>query len=626
MKGGLRQRMSWLHTWCGLVCGWLLCLIFLAGSISVFRAPISRWMTAEPALPETRVVQSRETVLAAASRWLGAQAVDARFWRIELPADAGQALRLFWRTGDGVTHEAAMDPRNGDLLPQPWGRKSEGGRHFMTLHYTLHAGNFGFWLVGWLTVGMLVALLSGVVLHKRIFKDFFTFRPGRGQRAWLDGHNASAVLTLPFQLMIAYTGLAIFYTSYMPGPLHALYGEQGLASWQAALADEAGQDEASSVLPARPTLDDSLPARQQLGVLLDAAQDAFAGPARMIMVERPGQLRERISVYARPDADLALRQINSAVGRAVFDGASGAFSSVHLATGRPAADVAHGLMKHLHVATYGGWTIKWLYFIFGLAGALMMATGAILFTIKRRNKADSEFGVHTPAFYRMVESLNVAAIAGACLACIAYFHANRLIPAALPGRDAWEITAFFLAWLVSLAHACWRPVARAWPEQFACIAVLCLLLPVVNGVTTGWHALAYARAGDWQAALVEPTIAAFGALFAWLAFCLRAGGWAAPRTGRVTAALRGHRWRVLGRVLCAVLGGYALASVGATVLARGLALGGVTRPAISVVIAGLSSFLIYALAALWVFAAPRAWRWLLMSIAALALLDWALAS
>lgn len=48
MKPGLRQSMAWLHTWCGLVCGWLLCAIMLTGTLSVFREPITRWMQAEP--------------------------------------------------------------------------------------------------------------------------------------------------------------------------------------------------------------------------------------------------------------------------------------------------------------------------------------------------------------------------------------------------------------------------------------------------------------------------------------------------------------------------------------------------------------------------------------------------
>ena len=45
---------------------------------------------------------------------------------------------------------------------------------------------------------MLIAIVSGVITHKKIFIDFFTFRWGKGQRSWLDAHNASGVLLLPF--------------------------------------------------------------------------------------------------------------------------------------------------------------------------------------------------------------------------------------------------------------------------------------------------------------------------------------------------------------------------------------------------------------------------------------------
>jgi uncharacterized iron-regulated membrane protein len=56
----------------------------------------------------------------------------------------------------------------------------------MSFHYTLHGGMAGYWLVGWITACMLLALVSGVVVHKRIFKDFFTFRPGKGSAAgWM---------------------------------------------------------------------------------------------------------------------------------------------------------------------------------------------------------------------------------------------------------------------------------------------------------------------------------------------------------------------------------------------------------------------------------------------------------
>lgn len=33
MKEGFRQAMAWLHTWTGLIFGWLLFAIFLTGTL-----------------------------------------------------------------------------------------------------------------------------------------------------------------------------------------------------------------------------------------------------------------------------------------------------------------------------------------------------------------------------------------------------------------------------------------------------------------------------------------------------------------------------------------------------------------------------------------------------------------
>src|SRR5690606_26503083 len=49
-----------------------------------------------------------------------------------------------------------------------------------------------------------------------IFADFFTFRWGKGQRSWLDGHSALSVFGLPFHLMITYSGLVTLMLMYMP--------------------------------------------------------------------------------------------------------------------------------------------------------------------------------------------------------------------------------------------------------------------------------------------------------------------------------------------------------------------------------------------------------------------------
>src|SRR3546814_3592298 len=86
---------------------------------------------------------------------------------------------------------------------------------------------------------MLVAIVSGVITHKKIFVDFFTFRWGKGQRSWLDAHNALSVFGLPFHLMITYTGLVTLMALYMP------WGQQ------AAIQTAAERQQLSAELSAR---------------------------------------------------------------------------------------------------------------------------------------------------------------------------------------------------------------------------------------------------------------------------------------------------------------------------------------------------------------------------------------
>jgi hypothetical protein len=50
MLQSFRLSMTWLHTWFGLVLGFVLMVVFFFGSLSVFDREIDRW-----AIPETRI-------------------------------------------------------------------------------------------------------------------------------------------------------------------------------------------------------------------------------------------------------------------------------------------------------------------------------------------------------------------------------------------------------------------------------------------------------------------------------------------------------------------------------------------------------------------------------------------
>jgi uncharacterized iron-regulated membrane protein len=47
MKNSFRQSMAWLHTWAGLLLGWVLFFMFLTGTAGYFDTEIDRWMQPE---------------------------------------------------------------------------------------------------------------------------------------------------------------------------------------------------------------------------------------------------------------------------------------------------------------------------------------------------------------------------------------------------------------------------------------------------------------------------------------------------------------------------------------------------------------------------------------------------
>jgi uncharacterized iron-regulated membrane protein len=171
-------------------------------------------------------------------------------------------------------------------------------------------------------------------------------------------------------------------------------------------------------------------------------------------------------------------------------------------------------LDELHRLHFAGAVIRWIYFLAGLAGTAMMATGAVLFMVKHRQKSLNEFGAGTPHVYRIIDVLNVASIAGLTLACIGYLWSNRLLPLDLAERHEWEVMAFFGVWLAALLHAALRSAARAWREQLWAGAALCVLLPLLNVATTGQHLLSYLAQRDIERAAVELTAIALGALLA----------------------------------------------------------------------------------------------------------------
>ena len=220
---GLRQTMAWAHGWLGLIAGWILFTMFLTGTSAYFRPEITQWMQ-----PEIRPAHATPAQAAASAvRYLTRTGPDDLQWYIYLPEERTIATRVFRIPAKPDPKarggELQLDPVSGAPLSA---RETRGGEHFYRFHFQLQLPYpWGRWLAGLCAMAMLGAIISGVITHKRIFADFFTLRWNKGQRSWLDAHNVSAVLGLPYHAMITYTGLITLVTMYMPWPAFMNYAK-----------------------------------------------------------------------------------------------------------------------------------------------------------------------------------------------------------------------------------------------------------------------------------------------------------------------------------------------------------------------------------------------------------------
>ncbi len=527
MFSSLRQSMTWVHTWLGLVFGFLLMVIFFFGTLSVFDREIDRW-----ALPETRfepqLIPSYEGILAKAFQRIEPDPEELAAANKRTTGELPDKLRILnW--GAYTTHRdptlylyaefaipnnpsdpfdhvhgyITIDPRDGRVIPK--NRLEIGSDFFYPLHYSLHLhwNSVGYFIVGLSALIMLVALVSGVIIHRKLFREFFTFRPKKKlQRKVLDLHDLTGVVALPFHFFFALSGLIIFAYIYLPVSETVLQ-EPALKHAQAE-AEAKGLPFAPADIPAPMGSVDTM-ISQAKQIWRERGQPGEVG---YLVVNYPGDSNAYVSIYRAGNDTVSL------VGQGIhFNAVSG-----ELIYQEPAPSVVGGInefLTGLHLQHFEHWLLRWLYMIGGLAGCVCIATGFIFFLEKRKRDLESRLAL------RCVDALAVSTITGMLLATISILVANRLLPPELVDKDVWEIRLFCGAWLLAMGHAFWRSasmvkggVSSAWQEQCWGIAALSALAVLLNWVTTGDHLLKTLRDGYWPVAgfdLVLLTVA-FAAL------------------------------------------------------------------------------------------------------------------
>ena len=396
MFANFRLSFAWLHTWFGLVLGFVLMVAFFFGSLSVFDREIDRW-----ALPETRIEAAADAVVRHDPGVRASPTItepepencEAASKRVTQPLP-DKLTPANW--GAYTTHRdpvlgmyVGFDVPNSTLPDDHvhgehhhrsarWAcvardQLALGSAFFYPMHYSLHITwyDIGYWIVGAGRHGD----AGGAGQRRRDAPEDLprVLHVPAGKkllRSTLDLHNLTGVVALPFHFLWALSGLIIFAGIYFPvldkmmQPLVEAHEREE--------AQHTGLDTHPSGKPG--TL-------ASVDAMMAAAKERWAsrgmpGEVGFLFVNHVGNSNAYVSIY-RDSTD----RVATAEGLH-FEGSTGRVLFEDPPTGP--VETVNAFLTGMHLQQFKHWTLRWLIFVGGLLSCVCIATGFIFFVEKRK--------------------------------------------------------------------------------------------------------------------------------------------------------------------------------------------------------------------------------------------------
>lgn len=421
------KSMVAIHGWSGIVLGLLLYAVVFTGMAAVFAEEIGIWSAGHV---ETRSAFERpmqDTVQALGARTpakyhegvdlfeIGDHNLGAFFHRHETDPDGtfvsrgiyyqldrnGQVAKALHGTGEEV-----FGPRNDDALS-----------HFLVdTHVRLHVPDpWGLLLTGILGLAMLVAAVSGLLIHRHLLKDIFTLRrranPVLADR---DRHSVAGSWSLPFAFILAFTGsfFSFFGTIGVPVVAMAAFGGDVQALSDAVFGN-----------PGKP---DPRPAA--IGNIDRIATDAIRRTGEVptfITIENFGRADAKVTTFHPPKAG-SIEPVTM-----LYDGTNARFmqNKPSIGTQPSAGGTLAAIMAPLHFGNFAGLLSKAVWFALGFATCYVTLTGLRLWIVRRRDDAPLEWLDRTVTVVGFGLPLALVAAAGAFLITMPLGSATYWTPA-----------------------------------------------------------------------------------------------------------------------------------------------------------------------------------------------------
>ncbi|WP_151982280.1 PepSY-associated TM helix domain-containing protein [Acinetobacter guerrae] len=476
VRSDVMKIMKNMHTWVGISAGILLFICFFAGGLSMFQHHLTRWATPhQQILTQIEPHQYQDLITKVQAEF----PVTQKSFTLNLSSNEFHYAPISWNEtnrAEGFNASqtawiASLD-QHGQLIAKKE-NLSKAGWLIEQLHETAgipgligHHG-LGVYVMGIVSILYFLALLSGlIILLPTLVKDYFVIRPGKNKkRFWLDTHNVVGITSLPFHILISVTVIVfafhdLFYDSI--GHL-ALKGQPVFHP------------------PAREVIQ---PTRQDINleeILYKVKQVAPEYDVKYIQfnnLNNPQKATARIALYS---PNQLLRGANNDF-MSMNPYAVDHFNSSGINTQTNAGNKLINAMFSLHFGSYGGDTVRWIYFILGIGGAFLFYSGNILWveTRARKQKRPQD---PTPVQRKDVVFLANLTI-GTCLGCILAIMGTLLASRWLYSIIQIEsinhlfMYSYYTIFIAIILLTFYLGYAKALPKLLLSISLILFLIPL----------------------------------------------------------------------------------------------------------------------------------------------------
>ena len=481
-----------IHGWSGISLGLLLYAVLVTGTVAVFSEEIAHWsaglvQTGNPLAPGA---DAEQTPLQDLLGRLEGEVDPAHREEVSIGRTTLGHLSVFFHlhraNDDGVIEEVGtefeVDPVSGAVAQRHDGTGLELfetdedralSRFLVSVHTELHLPRpWGLLVTGILGLAMMVAVISGIAMHRHLLKDLFTLRRGANRVLTVkDAHTVAGSWGLPFAFLLAFTGSFFSFAGSFGLPLMAMVGFGG--DQQALFEMLIGSEAPENATPADGVAVDHL--------IRDVAVRTGQVPD-FIVIEHYGRADASVNFFLPVgEGDLTARRL-------VYEGATGAFvkEKPQLGQAHSAGSTLIDLMGPLHFGNFMGLFSKAIWAALGFAMAYVTLTGMRMWLARRteRGLAALRWSVSTIGF-----GLPVALLGSALAFFLSYGTGSA---------SFWTPVAFVAVAVATLGYAgIVRNPVRIHEHLGVAAATGCFLVPVLRMVAGGpaWDVAAQAEQG-----------------------------------------------------------------------------------------------------------------------------------